>query len=279
MEARHNLRLALGDVERRTVGLRQAGDEIDQEQGQQRQPEPGEKAACLSHDDIPQVQAAGGDQDPDQGKTHGNLVGDDLGAGAQGAKQGVLGVGSPARDDDTVDAQGGQGQDVEETGVDVRQDQTLVEGKDRPGGQGRGQGQQGGDDEEGLIRPSGQDDLLEHQLERISDRLEQPTGPHPVRANADLHVADDLALGQGVVSHQAHERGEDHHDLHQDPDHLRQGIPELNHGSLRPHALAMDRGPIWTPRCSLPATAAGMRAQPRGTVALRLTWVRTLASP
>jgi hypothetical protein len=40
VEAGDDLRLALGDVEGRAVGLGDAGDEVDAEQRQQRQPEP-----------------------------------------------------------------------------------------------------------------------------------------------------------------------------------------------------------------------------------------------
>ena len=48
VEAGHDLRLALGHVEGRAVGLGHAGDEVDHEQRQQRQPEPVEQAPVLT---------------------------------------------------------------------------------------------------------------------------------------------------------------------------------------------------------------------------------------
>jgi hypothetical protein len=48
------------------VGLGDAGDVVDPEQRQQRQPEPGQEAAGLGLDDGAQVQAAGGHQHADQ---------------------------------------------------------------------------------------------------------------------------------------------------------------------------------------------------------------------
>src|SRR6478672_6985994 len=70
--ARDDLRLAFHHVERVAVGLGQARDEVDEEDGQQRQPVPrqevqahaGEVAAALAQDHVGHVQAAR-DHQPD----------------------------------------------------------------------------------------------------------------------------------------------------------------------------------------------------------------------
>ncbi len=79
MKPGNKLRLAFGDIEGRPVGLGNTGDKIDAEQRQQRQPEPVDQTAVLGTDDVAKIQAASGHQYPHQGKTHGDLIGNDLG--------------------------------------------------------------------------------------------------------------------------------------------------------------------------------------------------------
>src|SRR6185437_4617558 len=47
MEARDDIRLALGDIERRAVGLGDAGDKVDDEEREEPEPVPGEDSALL----------------------------------------------------------------------------------------------------------------------------------------------------------------------------------------------------------------------------------------
>jgi hypothetical protein len=49
--------------------------------------------------------------------------------------------------------------------------------------------------------------FLDEQLQHVGERLQQALGADPVRADAHLHVADHLALGERQVGH-----AEDHDD-------------------------------------------------------------------
>ncbi len=137
METGHDLGLAFGHVEGRAVGLGDTRDQIDAEQGQQWQPEPGQDIPFLGRDDRTQIQASSRHQHTDQRKAHRDLVGDDLGRRAHGAEQRIFRVGRPTRDDDAVDTKRGQRKQIEQAGIDVGQHQPFVEGEHRPGGQGR----------------------------------------------------------------------------------------------------------------------------------------------
>ena len=215
METGHDFRLAFRHVERRAVGFRHAGDEIDHEQRQQRQPEPVQQAALLGLHDVAQVQAAAGHQHADQREAHGDFIGDDLRGGTHRAEKGVFGIGRPAGDDHAVHAHRGQRQDVEQAGVDVGQHQAVGERNHRPGRQGRRDGQHRGEHEQEAVGIGRDDDFLHQQLQGIGDRLQPAARPDAVRPDAHLHVADDLALGKGQVGHAQHQRHQDHDDLDQ----------------------------------------------------------------
>ncbi len=61
--------------------------------------------ARLGTDDLPEIETAAGHQYTDQGKAHGNLIGDDLGGGPHGAEERIFGVGGPACNDDAINAE------------------------------------------------------------------------------------------------------------------------------------------------------------------------------
>ena len=135
VEAGDDFRLALGHVERRAIGFGHAGDEVDQEQREQRHEEPFEEAvvARLGIDDRGQVHAAGRDQHADQGEAHRDFVADHLRRGAQRAEDGVLRVRRPAAEDDAVHAHRGHRQQRKQAGIDVGQHHAVVERNHRPG--------------------------------------------------------------------------------------------------------------------------------------------------
>src|SRR5690606_21830875 len=78
----------------------------------------------------------------------------------------------------------------------------------------RREGEKRRDDEQDAVRPRREDHFLEEQLEHVRERLQEAARAHAVRADAALHVADDLALGQRQERHREDEAGEDHRDLH-----------------------------------------------------------------
>ncbi len=169
----------------------------------------------------------------------------------------------PAGDDDAVDAERGQRQDVQQAGIDVRQHQPGVERKHRPGRQRRHQRQHRREQKQQLVGAARNDDLLEHQLDGVGDRLQPTLGPDPVRPHAHLHVTDDLALGEGEIGHQQHQRCNDHHDLDQNLNHDRQGVPEVDHHPHQAFSTVIEPKP--RPSDSLPGTALGNQTQPLGT--------------
>ena len=89
MKTGHDLGFAFGDIKGGPVGLSNAGDEIDHKDRQQRYPEPVKEspAARLGPHDIPQIEAAGSDQNHHQGKAHGDFIGDYLRTNAYGAEK------------------------------------------------------------------------------------------------------------------------------------------------------------------------------------------------
>ena len=70
------------------------------------------------------------------------------------------------------------------------------------------------------VGPIGHQVLLEEELDAVGERLEDAAGPGPVRADAVLHVGDELALEPDHEDdgHQQQDEGDD--DLQQDDQHL-----------------------------------------------------------
>ena len=222
MEAGHDLRLAFGHVEGRAVGFGDAGNEVHQEQRQQRQPEPVQQTALLSQHDLVQIQAAGGHQHAHQSEAHGDFVGDDLRRRPHRAEEGILGVGRPAGDDHAVDAQRGQRQQVQQPGIQIGNHHAVAEGHDCPGRDRRSKGQHRRQQEQKAIRPARNDDFLEHQLHGVGDGLQPALGTDPVRTQPNLHVTNDLALGKGQIRHAHQQRHQQDDDFQQDNDDRQQ---------------------------------------------------------
>ena len=204
VETGDDLRLALGDVERRAVRLRHRRDEVDEEHREERQPVPGEEvephpgevAARLHVDDVAEVEALRDEQHAHQREPHGDLVGDDLRRRAHRAEERVLRVRRPAGDDHAVDAHRRDRHHVEQAGVHVGEHHAGAERDHRPRRHRRHQHHHRAEQEQELVRAGRDDHFLEHQLEDVGERLQQPERPDPVRADAHLHVADHLALGE-----------------------------------------------------------------------------------
>src|SRR6202044_2668134 len=93
---------------------------------------------------------------------------------------------------------------------------------DREGDEGRRAREDRRDEEDQLVDPGGGDVLLQRQLERVRDRLQQPKGPGPVRAGPVLHPADHPALKPDHEDRGEQQEHEDNADLeqHQPPDLL-----------------------------------------------------------
>ncbi len=150
---------------------------------------------CLQHD-VGHVQAARHHQHDDQAEADRELVGHHLRRRAHRAEEGVLRVGRPAGDDHAVDLERGDRHQEQQAGVDVGEREFGPERHHHPGRQRRHDRHHRSDDVQDLVRLARENDLLEHQLEGVGDRLQQPAGTDAVRPEADVHEADHLAFPQ-----------------------------------------------------------------------------------
>ena len=161
--AAHQLGVGLGEVERRPVGLGDAGQQEDHERGQVVEdvpvgdelphpaegPQPRDRTddAPLGGDDRPERQASRGHHDGNERQGQGDLVGDHLGAGADPAEQRVLGAARPARQHDPVHRQRPHRQHPEEADVEVGdlEGDVMAEEHHRRAEGDRGEGQERGE--------------------------------------------------------------------------------------------------------------------------------------
>ena len=133
----NDFRFTLCHVKRRAVGFGNGGNQIDDEDGEERQPVPREYRTTgntfgLSGNDVGEVHAARHHHDAHQRGTHGNLVGNALCGSTHCAQERIFGVGSPARDDHAVNRQRGNHQDVQKADIDIGQHPFFVERNHRP---------------------------------------------------------------------------------------------------------------------------------------------------
>ncbi len=244
MEARHELRLGLGKVERRPVRLRDARDEEDEERGPLRPDVPvGNEAEDAGHllqhrdpvehghvpdasrlrgDDVLRRKAAGDEDDRNERKAERDLVRDELRRGTDPAEQWVLRARGPAGEDDPVHAQRPHREEVQETDVEVAEDEVhsavtdrdVVADRDDRERQERGDHRGDGSQRVGpAIRVLRPEVLLEKQLDAVRQRLRKPERTVAVRPETRLHEGEDPAL-EPDHQHRDHEQNQ------KDDDHL-----------------------------------------------------------
>ena len=179
----------------------------------------GELALVLAQHDVGHVQRAGRHQHDHEAETHRDFVGHHLGRGAQRTQEGVLRVRSPAGDDHAIDFERGDGHQEQQAGVDVGQRDFRAKRDHGPCGKSRHDGHDRTQEEQALVGRRRDDDLLEDQLDRVSDGLQQATWAGAVGARTNLRPGNRLALPQGQISHATEQRQHQRHDLDQRPDH------------------------------------------------------------
>ncbi len=101
--AGHELRFGLGQVERGPVGLGDPRDPEDDERDRQEEAEP-DPGVLLVVDDGDEVHGPAEEDNGQHGQAEGDLVAQDLDDRPQGSHQGILGIRSPASEDDPEDA-------------------------------------------------------------------------------------------------------------------------------------------------------------------------------
>ena len=199
VEAGDQLGLGLGNVEGETVALRQGAGEIDQEGHDLGEHVPtrqnAQPATPLGVHQAPHAHGAGEHHRAEHGQDQRHFVAHGLRRRAHGPQDGVLVVGRPARHDDSHHRQRGDGDHVEDADVQVADDDPGPPGDGDVSRQGGGEHDHGGQDEDHPVGPSGDDVLLEQQLDPVRDALRPAVpAPHPHGAEAHLDVGADLPL-------------------------------------------------------------------------------------
>ena len=141
-----------------------------------------------------------------------DLVADHLRGRAKRRIEGIFGVGRPAGDDHAVDAQRGDGEQVEQADIDVGEHHSRPERNHRPADQGHREGEDRGDDEQAAIGARRDDRLLEEDLEAVGEALQQAERPDHVGPAAKRHRRPDLAVGIDDHRHRQHQRQSDDQD-------------------------------------------------------------------
>ena len=210
VEAGDDFRLAFRHVERRAVGLRDAGDEIDQEQRQQRQPEPVQQTALLRQHDLARDSGCRRPSARRPAQSPWRFRRTTICAAERMA---------PRKAYLELDAQPAMMTPYTPIEVSARMYSRLASMLASTSVSVNGITAQaasaGAMDSIGATmnrKRSGvgrDDDFLHQQLQRVGDRLQPAARPDPVGADAHLHVADDLALGKGQVGHAQHQRQHD----------------------------------------------------------------------
>ena len=173
----------------------------------------------------------GVEEDRDEGQAHRDLVADHLRGGAERAEDGVRPARRPAGQHDAVDADRAHREHEQHRHRQVRDLQRgpVVEDRhhraprdDREGDERYRGRDDRRDEEHHLVHRGGDDVLLERQLERVGDRLQQAPGPGPVGTGPVLHPADHPALEPDHEDRGQQQEREDDADLeqHHPPDEL-----------------------------------------------------------
>src|SRR4029077_13145145 len=148
---------------------------------------------------------------------------------------------------------------------------------DREGDEGGRRRQDRGDHEHQLVHPGGDDVLLERQLERVGDRLQQAERAGPVRARPVLHPGDDPALRPDHEHRREQQEEEDDADLeqHHPPDEL---VEVAQRGVSRGRRQRVRQRPIEHHSGLLRVTVAPCPAPSRAAM-VGPAWAAASASP
>ena len=241
------------------------------------------------HPEVPEVRLGvddrGGGQRPrveedrDERQAHRDLVADHLRGRAERAEDRVRRPRGPAGQHDAVDADRAHRQHEQHRHRQVRdlQRRLVVEDRhhraprdDREGDERRPGRDDRRDEEHQLVHLGGDDVLLERQLERVGDRLQQAPRPGPVGARPVLHPADHPALEPDHEDRGEQQEHEDDPDLeqHHPPDEL------VEVGSASGPAASAAAGPqLIRPSSGSPCSRApAPRSAGRGPRSPRSCW-------
>src|SRR5687767_8425917 len=128
------------------------------------------------------VQVAEDHQDRNRAQAERQLVADHLRSGTNATEKRVFGIRGPARDDNSVNADRGDREDIEDADVDVGDDHLLAEKaaakwNDGQGADRRNHRETRSNPEVELVHVSGNEVLLEQELHGVCDGLAEATQP------------------------------------------------------------------------------------------------------
>ena len=179
-------------------------------------PEP----AGLLPDDLVEVQRAGRQQHRDHDEQHRDLVGDVLGDHAGGGDDGILVARRPAAEHEGHDVDRTQGENQQQSHVDVAGDEVFAERNHREADQRRRHHHQRRQPVQQAVRAGWHHDLLDEEFDAISHGLEPAAVAGLVGAGAALDAPGDFALGEHQVGGVGADEGADTDEVQQDPDGL-----------------------------------------------------------
>ena len=226
------LLLRFRKVERRAVGLGDAGGHVDQEAERLQEDVPlrdeAPPVARLVHHDLAQRQRAGQHDHRGQRQPVGQLVADHLRRRAQPAEQRVLAVRAPAGEHDAVDAHRGDREDHQHRDVDVgdlragsaRRAARRASSRCRTARPRTPRTPCAVEMIGAIVKSSasaafGRSSSLNISLMTSANGCSSPVGADPVRAVALLDVGADLALHPDHERRRQHQRVEDDEDQHE----------------------------------------------------------------
>ena len=214
-----DLAFGLGEVKGKTVDFTDGADAVDNECREQGECPPELSLGC---DDLRGGHGARHEEHAHEGQAHGQFIGDDLRGGTHGSVQGQGRAGRPATQDDAVQAQRGDRQDVQGGDGHVGQLQrrrnvtdlhVRPHRDDRVDAERSERRDRGGQEVQEPLSPAGPHILLEEELSRVGERLEQAEGARNVRAGTRLHATQASALDPQGKQHVGDQEDDDEHGL------------------------------------------------------------------
>ena len=175
-----------------------------------------------------QVQRAHAEQHRDDHEADRDFVGHHLRGRAQRAEEGVFRVRRPAGHDDAVDAERGDGEDVEDADIDVGDRPAGVERNHHPGRERQQPTSRAAPaGTRTLSAPAGITGSLNTNFRRSAKLLQQAERADDVGAAAHLHRRPDLAVGEQDVGGEDQQRDEEQQAL---VDEARPASPQPRNG-------------------------------------------------
>ena len=209
-----DLGFAFGQVEWRAVGFCRGGDHEEDKPGEAPGSEdepvrPDSGVSRLKVDDGDGGERAGLHDDDDGGKNQRDLVADHLRDGAHGPEQGVLASAGPSGHEDGQFHHGADGEEVEDSGVEIDEHHISADGENRIAQERRRDQKDRRQKMHRVVRGDWDDVFLGERLDAVGDGLQEAAGADAVWPVAVLDAAQALALEPGGECEQ---RSEDDND-------------------------------------------------------------------